>query len=265
MKKYDVIIKEPKDNIIELTVPNEHIETLSNSIPNIFDLTCKLKKVKDCTLIIKIAAENKINFHRFIAIICYLKNLKFKKPATYTENIEAEVKILEIDRKKIVQKITSMGAEKIFENDITTTWFDYPDNSIKKTRKTIRLRKIGNCHVIGYKGPPQDADKSIAKIKKEVEAKIDNCKAVEKFLNALNLYQTATKEKHRISYNIDGVLIEFDKISKPINIPEFLEIEADNEKTVLEYVKKIGYSEKDCKSWGSQKLIEYYSKKLRED
>jgi len=258
MKKYDLIIKKLPDEIIELTVTNEHIEMLKNSISKIFNLTCKIEKIKDCTLTIRIANENKTNFFKFLTIICYLKNLKLKTPPTYTETIETEVKILEVDRKKIVQKILSLGGKKVFENDITTTWFDYPDRSIKKADKVIRVKKVGEIYIISYKGVTQNSDKSIAKIRNEVESKIDNYKELIKFLNNLNLYSTDQKEKHRISYQLDKNLIEFDKMSKPIDIPEFLEIEGKNIEEILKCAKKIGYTKEDFKSWGSKKLIEHY-------
>jgi len=265
MEKYDVVIKELKYNEIELIIAHEHTGIFTNSISNIFNLTCELKKIENCTLTIKIANKNKINFYKFIAIICYLKNLTFKKPKTYNEEIETEVKILEVDRKKIVQKILPLGGKKVFENDITTIWFDYPNNSIGKSGKIIRLKKVGEIYIVGYKGLTQNSDKSIAKIRNEVESKIDNYKELIKFLNNLNLYSTDQKEKHRISYQLDKNLIEFDKMSKPIDIPEFLEIEGENIEEILKCAKKIGYTKKDFKSWGSKKLIEHYLKKLRKE
>lgn len=263
MKKYNVTVKMIQNDIIKLTAPYIHIKILANLISDILSSTCEVKKINDYkgTIMVKVGLQDRISFYNFITIICFLKNLRFKKPPKYYTETETEVKILETNRKKIVQKIISMGGKKVFESNILTTWFDFPNSFLKNNSLVIRIKKIGNSYILGYKGPLQNSNSNIAKVREEVEVKIDNYKELIKFFKSINLRPIGSKKKHRISYSLDGSLIEFDKISKPINIPEFLEIEAGDYQKILECAKKIGYSEKDFKSWGSGKLIEHYSKK----
>ncbi len=54
---------------------------------------------------------------------------------------EIEVKILEIDRKKIEKTLTDLGAEKIFDGGIQTIFFDFEDGRIVKAKDVLRLRK----------------------------------------------------------------------------------------------------------------------------
>ena len=54
---------------------------------------------------------------------------------------ELEVKILEVNRKKVEEILASCGAKKIFDGDIQTLFFDFKDGTIIKAKDVLRLRK----------------------------------------------------------------------------------------------------------------------------
>ena len=53
---------------------------------------------------------------------------------------EIEVKILGIDRRKVEQTLTGLGAEKVFDGEIQTFFFDFKDGRIIKAKDVLRLR-----------------------------------------------------------------------------------------------------------------------------
>ena len=51
-------------------------------------------------------------------------------------------------------------------------------------------------------------------------------------------------QKHRISYELNGVKFEIDTYP---NIPTFLEIEAPSEEIIQDYVQRLGFTMDDAK------------------
>jgi hypothetical protein len=63
---------------------------------------------------------------------------RFKNTKTRINRMEEiEVKILEVNRKELEKKLIKLGAKKTFEGEISATFFDFKDRSIK----------IGRAHV----------------------------------------------------------------------------------------------------------------------
>ena len=57
---------------------------------------------------------------------------------------EIEVKILEINRKRIEKKPKEINAKKIFDGTIETLFYDFKDESIIKAKNVMRLRREKN-------------------------------------------------------------------------------------------------------------------------
>jgi adenylate cyclase class IV len=64
---------------------------------------------------------------------------------------EVEVKILEINKEKVVKILTESGALRVFDGEILTLFLDFPNNQIHKRRDVLRLRKEGNKSELTYK------------------------------------------------------------------------------------------------------------------
>lgn len=172
---------------------------------------------------------------------------------------EIEVKILEIDRKKVESKLISLGAKKIFDGEIDAYFFDFKDDSLRKSDLMLRLRKEERKIVLTFKKPIKENG---AKILEESEIEVSDFDTTKIILNSLGLQVWKRAKKHRTTYSLGDTHFELDKYIEDYNfIPEFLEIEAKNIDDIHKFIEALGFKKSDCKPWTLQDLIKYYSKK----
>jgi adenylate cyclase class 2 len=166
---------------------------------------------------------------------------------------EIELKILEIDGKKIKEKLDSF-ANKISENVLLTTiTFSNP-----YTNALVRLRKINNETIFTIKVVIVP-DKKF-KIRKEYETKIDNFKIFKKQLEILGFKQTMLQEKKRTTYKYKNSEIVIDTYPK---IPSYIEVEGTKEE-IEEIVNKLNYKMEDTTQTNVYSLFEKYNVDARE-
>lgn len=166
---------------------------------------------------------------------------------------EKEVKIIEINREKIIQKLEDLGAKKIFEGDLISSYFDFPDNSISN-KGVLRIRKNDKETILTFK---ELIRKKEAKIAEEHETKIDNPEVITEILKGLGLKKIKELKKHRISYKIKNIRFEIDKFP---DIPIFLEIEAPSIEKINEFVEKLNLPKENIKSWTTMEILKHYGK-----
>ena len=172
---------------------------------------------------------------------------------------EIEVKILDIDRKQTEKTVVSLGAKKVFNDVITTIFFDFSDASIKTAKNLLRLRKVGTKSFLTFKKFIEHAQ---MKVRQEFEVEVSDFDTIQTILSSLGLHPEQQIKKQRVSYQLDDVRFEFDRhLDEYAFIPEFLEIEAKNEETVFRYVNLLGYTKAQCKPWGFFEVAEYYKSK----
>ena len=172
---------------------------------------------------------------------------------------EIEVKILDIDRKKVEKKLLVLGAKKTFDGEIYGIFYDFEDNSIRKAKDTMRLRKVGGKAFVTYK---KFLENERAKIRREYETEVSDYESARLILESLGLKEWMTMKKLRTTYELPGVHFELDKHTDQYSyVPEFLEIEAKDVETLYEYVAVLGYNKADCRPWTIVEIAEYYSKK----
>ncbi len=171
---------------------------------------------------------------------------------------EIEVKVLEVDRKSVEAKLRKLGAKKVFDDDIEAIFFDFKDGSIRNAKNTLRLRREGKKVKIAFK---KFLPHEKVKVREEVEVEVSDFDEMKRILGFLGLMPKLSMKKHRISYKVDGVLFEFDKYFRKYDyVPEFMEIEAKDAKTIYKYAEKIGFRREDCKPLGGNALIKKYKK-----
>ncbi len=171
---------------------------------------------------------------------------------------ETEVKILEVNRKKIEQTLTGLCAEKVFDGDIETLFFDFKDSRIIKAKDVLRVRKEQDKVELTFK--KVHADKT-AKRADEYTVEVSNLETVRIILENLGLKVTESMQKHRASYTLDRVRFDIDRyFGKYGYIPEFMEIEAENADLIQEYASLLGFKKKDCLPWSTTELIQHYSR-----
>ena len=172
---------------------------------------------------------------------------------------EIEVKILDIDRKKIEKKLRSLGAKKIFDGRIDARFFDFKNMPVKRAKNHFRLRKEGNTTKLTFK---VHVSKKKAKINKEYEVEVSDFETMKAILELLGLHVWKRMTKRRISYMLKGTRFEIDRYAGKYSfIPEFLEIEAKDIKTIYRYAKLLGFRKEDCRPWTASDLRKYYARK----
>lgn len=173
---------------------------------------------------------------------------------------EIEVKIIEIDRRAVVDRLASLGAIKVFDGDIESRFFDLPDGSIRKTGDLLRLRRANDRAILTYK---KYVESDVAKVRGEHEVTVSDFEEMRCILELIGLTSAEGMTKHRTSYLLEeGVHVDIDKyVGEYSHIPEFMEIEAKNVMMIHEYARRLGFSAKDCRPWTTSDLIDYYSNK----
>ena len=170
---------------------------------------------------------------------------------------ELEVKILEVNRKKIEETLTSLGAKKIFDGDIQTMFFDFKDGTIIKAKNVLRLRKEQDKTELTYKKVHVT---QTAKLAEEYSVEVSNLETMKKILENIGLSITESMQKHRVSYTIDHTRFDIDRyVGNYGYIPEFMEIEAENIDLIHKYAALLGFKAKDCLPWSTDELIRHYS------
>lgn len=96
--------------------------------------------------------------------------------------------------------------------------------------------------LLTVKGPAGES--KLAKIRREVQTRLDDCGAVEELIFAIGLEPTVTVVKRRASYRLGRCLVELDEL--PV-IGRFVEIEAPLERNLRATAECLGlYGEAIC-------------------
>ena len=165
---------------------------------------------------------------------------------------EIEIKILEINLKKLQQKLKKVGAKKIEECKIHECIFDHPDKSISKRHELFRIRKNGKRTEITYKTNPAKNSKFIEHDEYETIAEDFETSCTIMKLAGFEIIRD--REKKRILYKLGNAKFEIDKYP---TIPAYVEIEG-TKKSIQEALKKIGYSMKDTTNMTSSQVLKQY-------
>jgi predicted adenylyl cyclase CyaB len=171
---------------------------------------------------------------------------------------EIEVKILDIDRKRVEAKLKALGAEKEFDGEMHAIFYDSPDGMIKAKGDVLRIRKEGDEVVLAYK---EKVSKHGAKIMNEYETSVSNMEALRHILEHLGFQSFTETRKFRTEYILSGVKIVIDDYQDALSyIPVFLEIEAPDEAGISTVVEALGFDKKECTSWDTHDLVLHYGK-----
>ncbi|MBI2572842.1 CYTH domain-containing protein [Candidatus Woesearchaeota archaeon] len=139
---------------------------------------------------------------------------------------ESEIKILDVNPKKLHLLLSKLGATKVFDDTRTFYSFDYPDHRLRRNQQEIRLTDEGTIK-LSFEQNPKNGKKESVKIK------VSRKEEALELLKRLGLKQVAKIISHRTSYEYNGV--DFDIDTFP-SIPPFLEIDTGDTKVS---VKKI--------------------------
>ena len=172
---------------------------------------------------------------------------------------EIEVKILNVDRQRIEERLLSLGAEKVFDGHIENLFFDFKNRALAEAKNLVRLRKEDDKAVLTFK---KFLGNKAAKTAEEYEVAVSDMENMKKILESLGLSMTEEMQKHRVSYRLSRTQFDIDKYEREYGyIPEFLEIEAESIDTIHKYAKLLGFTIDDCLPWSTKDLVKYYTMK----
>ena len=167
-----------------------------------------------------------------------------------TEN-EIEAKALDIDREKLEQKIEDLGSKKIFDSQIESEFYDFPDGRIEENG-LLRLREREDKTFITRK---KEISYSDAKEMEEIEFDVSSRYKMQKFLESLGLEKVHESQKNRVKWVKEDTEFVIDKLP---NIPPMLEIEAPTKEELREGFEQLGFSMDETVNWGAKKVREKY-------
>ena len=149
-------------------------------------------------------------------------------------NTEYEIRVLEIDKDKLIKRLNELNAKFIGEFNQKR----YVYNIIPKTDgRWLRLRTNGKKSTLTYKS----VEKNSIDGTKELEIEVEDFEKTNSLLELVGVKNKGYQENNRIQYILDGVEIDID--SWPL-IPTYVEIEGENEESVLNILKKIAIDDK---------------------
>lgn len=148
---------------------------------------------------------------------------------------EYEVRILEIDKEKIIKKLEKLNAE--FQWDCLQRRYVY-DFIPKIDGKWIRLRTNGKKTTLTIKNLVSSKIDGT----QELEIEVDNFERSNLILKELGFEPKGYQENRRIQYLLNGVEIDID--FWPL-IPTYLEIEGSSEEAVYNTIEALGFNKDD--------------------
>lgn len=166
---------------------------------------------------------------------------------------EIEVKILEVDVEKVIERLKEIGAEKTLDTVQEVIIYDNAEGTLSKGQ-LLRLRKNGEVTELTYKKRMGSGE---WKVSDEREVHVSDFETARKILAGIGLKEIMRYTKKRITYHLDSVNFEIDTFP---GIPTFLEIETESEELLEEYVQRLGFTMKDTKPWTGKDVLEHYGK-----
>ena len=163
---------------------------------------------------------------------------------------EFEVRVLDINKDKIIEKLELLGANKIAEFDYKRRVYNFNPAT---DHKWIRLRTDGKKTTLTIK---KLEDFTIDGTK-ELEIEVSNFEETNQVLEELGYKSHTYQENRRIRYELNGVELDID--SWPY-IPTYLEIEGKDEESVKNMIKLLEVNEDKVTSIDVQGVFkEFYN------
>lgn len=170
---------------------------------------------------------------------------------------EIEIKILEINPEEIRKKLKDLGAEKVFDEELNTILFDFPDKKLEKNDNHLRVRQVGGKIEFCFKGKNESAK---FKTKEEIEVHTDSFEDTVKILEKLGFIRIYEGQRRRESYKLGKITFEMDHYP---TMPVWLEVEAPTEEEVVEYVEKLGFNMDQTTNLSARDLEKMYLEKKK--
>lgn len=162
---------------------------------------------------------------------------------------EYETKVLDINVKKIIEKLETLGAKKVLDCTYKRHVFDLADGG------WIRIRNDGQTTTLTYK---KRNGKNIGDTT-EIETIVNDFEATIEIINKIPHTKKYYRENKRIMYKLDNLEFCIDTLPK---IPTFLEIESDSIENVKKGLKILNLENKDIGDVSMKELYDKYNQTI---
>ncbi len=134
--------------------------------------------------------------------------------------IESELKIPVDALDEIRRRLGNIDAERISdcEREVNTL-FDTPDGQVAAAGQVLRVRRVGDHHILTFKGPA--AYHGGVKQRREIELEVSSSEHISELLHALGYAPGIRYEKDRESWRMGRIRIDLDHTP----MGDFVEIE----------------------------------------
>ena len=164
------------------------------------------------------------------------------------------MKFLEVDIAALTSKLLSLGAKKVFDDDIKSISFNPRPQGIA----VIRARKEGDKNTFTIKANQQLGK---AKDTEEFEVVISEFDEFGHMMHLLGFTVRHRWLKHRVSYHLGDFSFEFDTfLGNHAGVPTFLEIEAHSEKGIEQAVELLGLDISKGVNDSQSEIVKRYSR-----
>lgn len=151
-----------------------------------------------------------------------------------TDGVETEVKFCVRNLRPIETRLLELKAQLIQPRvHETNLRFDFPDGSLRKGYKVLRLRKDTGAKFT-YKGPSQERQDGVL-CREEIEFSVGDFDEARKFLELLGYIPVVFYEKFRTTYEYQNVHIMLDELP----YGTFVELEGDHIQTLREIADQL--------------------------
>jgi adenylate cyclase class 2 len=147
---------------------------------------------------------------------------------------ELEVKFYLNDLRALESRVRAQGANRIsirtYEINLR---FDTPEERLSASQKVLRLRQDTTA-TLTFKGPSQNRQDVTAR--QEIEFAVSDFGAARRLLEALGYTVHVIYEKHRTTYDLEGVKITLDELP----YGNFCEVEGPDPQTIQAMAVRLG-------------------------
>ena len=134
---------------------------------------------------------------------------------------EIETRFLEIDKMRLILKLTKLKAVDLGEVKLSEVIFYDQDLNWLKDNKLVKLRKDNNIVKLIYKNNKEQKTDSA----KEIEFDVSNMDKAKEFLEVIGLRAYREVEKYRHTFTLCGVRLDIDTWPR---IPTYVELEGNS-------------------------------------
>src|SRR5262245_56641231 len=155
--------------------------------------------------------------------------------------LEIEVKCPVTDFDEVRRLLAAWGARAEPKRQEEDHYFNAPDRDFAKTDEALRLRRIGECNWLTYKGPKRDLQ---TKTRTEIEISVgegaESAGGLAQMLVCLGYRPVAIVRKERICYHCQrggfAVEITLDTVAE---LGQFVEVEIRAEESALSEAREV--------------------------